>query len=333
MVILEKNDFIISNNTILSYVGKDKMVFVPAVIDGIKIRRVGEGAFFNNRNIIYLRLGEGISEIGERAFEGCDHLHDLRLPASLNSISSNAFSGAKRLTNINFYARVSYPEFENIKEGMIALARGGAIVDPMLLGTDTLNYIRKFQNGNLISRVPEPGTLGFIYANQGKGGLNNGGIKWTYVIKEYADRYRLGEKTVQNEESAFTNRIENGCAEISFEHNEEGEDRFFAMSQEYEPDNMSLVFFQEEGSVDDSGITLHLMLRYAVYYCYSGVKINIHSKEYYYRNRYYFNSDVSIPFVRVKSDPCIFDENGPLPPNSEIGELAESMYGALCGLI
>ncbi len=77
--------------TILSYMGDETVVTLPALIDGAKVVKIGQSAFSNNLMIEKAILPEGLESIGAFAFSGCENLREIVLPSTLEQISDSAF--------------------------------------------------------------------------------------------------------------------------------------------------------------------------------------------------------------------------------------------------
>ncbi len=98
---------------------------VPETIDGLPVRRIGNGAFLNCSRLTSVSLpstlreigenafgwctsltnvtfAEGTSHIGRNAFSNCVSLAAITLPASLARIEENVFVRCESLTNVTF---------------------------------------------------------------------------------------------------------------------------------------------------------------------------------------------------------------------------------------
>lgn len=89
-------EFEIEGDILVSYRGSKTDVVVP---DGIKV--IGEGAFFNQSNLLSVVLPEGITTIEDAAFNGCRRLEKIEMPGSLQTIGSKVFSGCQALKDID----------------------------------------------------------------------------------------------------------------------------------------------------------------------------------------------------------------------------------------
>ncbi|MBR5288575.1 MAG: leucine-rich repeat domain-containing protein [Clostridia bacterium] len=84
-------DFDASTGTIKLYNGFDACVEIPAEIDGVAVKAIGEHAFESHRYLCFLTLPEGLETIGESAFEWCSNLKHVNFPSTLKTIESRAF--------------------------------------------------------------------------------------------------------------------------------------------------------------------------------------------------------------------------------------------------
>ncbi len=89
------------------YSGSDSDVFIPARIDGIEVKKLGDGVFENNADINSATFGEGICEIGDSAFKNAESLVCVVTPESLEIIGNNAFEGDVSFNSIVLYDNVS----------------------------------------------------------------------------------------------------------------------------------------------------------------------------------------------------------------------------------
>jgi hypothetical protein len=78
---------------IKGYTGKVTAVKIPATIEGMPVREIGKGAFFNS-NITSVTFPAGLTTIGERAFSACPELTDVVIPDSVTTIGVGAFGSS-----------------------------------------------------------------------------------------------------------------------------------------------------------------------------------------------------------------------------------------------
>ena len=80
---------------------------IPAVIAGLPVTAIGEGAFQNNTWLREVRLPETVTTLHEFAFDGCDHLENLNLPDCLRRIEMCAL-GLTSLRTVNVPAGTEF---------------------------------------------------------------------------------------------------------------------------------------------------------------------------------------------------------------------------------
>ena len=78
--------------TILSYIGKEKSVTVPAEINGLPVTEIGESAFADS-SVTSVVLPDTVTEIEWFAFSGCYALKSVTAGASVTEIGYGAFDG------------------------------------------------------------------------------------------------------------------------------------------------------------------------------------------------------------------------------------------------
>ena len=84
-------DFDASTGTILFYKGFDACVDIPAEMNGVPVKAIGENAFYNHDYLCCLTLPEGLETIGTSAFEWCENLLHIQFPSTLKTIGNRAF--------------------------------------------------------------------------------------------------------------------------------------------------------------------------------------------------------------------------------------------------
>ncbi len=86
---------------ITGYTGKATNLSIPSKLAGYSVIEVEEEAFLGNKNLISVKLAEGIDTIGFSAFAYCVNLKKMILPKSLEYIEADALYFCKKLTSIN----------------------------------------------------------------------------------------------------------------------------------------------------------------------------------------------------------------------------------------
>lgn len=76
---------------IKKYIGSEKNVTIPSVINGRNVVALLDGVFMSNSEIETVVIPEGVKQIGENCFNNCSHLKNVTLPDSLERIGNFAF--------------------------------------------------------------------------------------------------------------------------------------------------------------------------------------------------------------------------------------------------
>ena len=76
-------------------------MFIPAEIDDLPVKGIGNGAFQGFTSLTGIELPDSVTSIGAEAFSGCSGLTDIEIPDSVTFIGAEAFSGCSGLTDIS----------------------------------------------------------------------------------------------------------------------------------------------------------------------------------------------------------------------------------------
>ena len=85
-----------SGITITGYTGSDKILYLPASIDGVKVTEIGREAF-KGASFNKVVLPNGIEKIDWFAFSECTYLECVEIPDSVKKIEYGVFDGVKKL--------------------------------------------------------------------------------------------------------------------------------------------------------------------------------------------------------------------------------------------
>ena len=77
-----------------------QQIEIPATHRGLPITEIAEGAFYENKNVTKVVLGENIRKIGAFAFSYCENLQTVVLNEGLEQIDDWCFSDCKKLSRI-----------------------------------------------------------------------------------------------------------------------------------------------------------------------------------------------------------------------------------------
>lgn len=92
--------------TITKYTGSDSSVYIPDMIDGRKVVKIGEEAFSGNKTIEHVRFSAYLEKIGESAFKECSSLQEAVFPASMTYIGDDSFYDCTSISDIVFGSAV-----------------------------------------------------------------------------------------------------------------------------------------------------------------------------------------------------------------------------------
>lgn len=86
--------------TITGYSGRDVDVVIPAMIDGRRVTKIGDKAFYDLR-VTSVVIPEGVTEIENRAFERCSKLTSVTIPETVVTIGEHAFESCSKLASVS----------------------------------------------------------------------------------------------------------------------------------------------------------------------------------------------------------------------------------------
>lgn len=86
--------------TITGYSGRDVDVVIPAEIDGRRVTKIGEKAFYGLK-VTSVVIPEGVVAIEARAFERCSKLTSVTIPETVVSVGAHAFESCSKLTSVS----------------------------------------------------------------------------------------------------------------------------------------------------------------------------------------------------------------------------------------
>ena len=115
---VETTDFAIENNVMLRYVGSQTDVMIPDGVAEIagnafkgrmvvsvsmpeSVKRIGDFAFHECRELKRIRFSDNLESIGEYAFCSCSSLEEITLPDRLQRVGSCAFEWCSKLRHIS----------------------------------------------------------------------------------------------------------------------------------------------------------------------------------------------------------------------------------------
>ena len=94
--------------SITYYKGNDTDVTIPYAIDKKTVTEIGAHAFDCHRDIVSVKIPNGVRSIGNAAFFDCDSLANIEIPDSVIFIDANAFCNCSSLTSIRLPNNLTY---------------------------------------------------------------------------------------------------------------------------------------------------------------------------------------------------------------------------------
>ncbi len=157
-----KSEFVVENNTLVSYKGNDARVIIPSEVDGEAIIFIDRFAFDTNQSIETVVIPEGVEIICSEAFKNCYNLKKVIVPESLVDICAYAFSGCYDLKPVELKSEWTtinedaYTDADgNVPVSFFAssdyIMDGGTIVS--YNGTDTELVIPETINGVVVTAI------------------------------------------------------------------------------------------------------------------------------------------------------------------------------------
>lgn len=101
--VADQSDFIFNSTSgiITGYNGKDSILIIPSVINGVPVKEIGEDAFKNNLKLASVTIPDSVTNIENCAFEGCSNLISVTIPLSVEVVHSDSFKWCSNLIDIN----------------------------------------------------------------------------------------------------------------------------------------------------------------------------------------------------------------------------------------
>ncbi len=133
------------------YLGKEKTVIIPEIIEGLPVERMGE-TFYNCVFLEKVVLPDSITKIDERVFQNCVNLVDVNIPKGVKNISFYAFDGCEKLEHIELHDQIT-------EISSYAFSRCTSLKTVKLPKQLNRIYGRAFLNCTLIENVEFPEEL------------------------------------------------------------------------------------------------------------------------------------------------------------------------------
>ena len=117
-----------AGNQVIGYNGVSENVVIPDMVDGHKITKIADKAFYNNKTIKSVVIGNNVTSIGMKAFAGCSKLTSVTIGDSVKVISYYAFHGCKNISEIDFGSKLTV--VRNHAFGGLTFMDGESVLEP-----------------------------------------------------------------------------------------------------------------------------------------------------------------------------------------------------------
>ncbi len=106
--------YVTENNaiTITSYSGPGGQELIPDNINGLPVRRIGDGAFYWCSSLTHITIPSSVTTIGNGAFYWCSSLTSVTILGNVHSIEDWTFENCPSLTNVTM--PTASPTSENL---------------------------------------------------------------------------------------------------------------------------------------------------------------------------------------------------------------------------
>ncbi len=114
---LDDSDFVVSDTGVITkYNGGKKDIFIPTILNGIKVKKI-DSYVFSGKPIEILDIDEGITSIGYMSFVNCYNLTNINIPY-VERLDNYCFAGCSNLEQIELPECLSY-----VQSGMFVNCR------------------------------------------------------------------------------------------------------------------------------------------------------------------------------------------------------------------
>jgi hypothetical protein len=134
--------------------GKAVVIRIPATIQGMSVREIGERVFDNNQNITSVVIPTGVTKIGNYAFNNCRKLTSVNIPEGITEIGNFAFANCP-LTTITLpqsLETIGWKAFMNTKITAITIPAITKIGEAVFMNCYNLRTVKLTEGIEKISK-------------------------------------------------------------------------------------------------------------------------------------------------------------------------------------
>lgn len=214
-----------TTGTITGYIGNKPNIVIPAAINGVLVKSIGNSVFAYMATIKTVAIPDTVTSIGDKAFYGCIELTKIKIPNSVTTIGNSAFEACVKLNSIkipNSVTSVGSNIFLNTRlndytgPGTYTAVKPLSYTDESQFDFDPdAGMIVKYNGSNKVVIVPE--TIGGVEVK----GIMGNSYDRGFAGNNYAEIVVLPDTIESISNSAFINsalktiNIPNGITKIA----------------------------------------------------------------------------------------------------------------------
>ncbi|WP_026653961.1 leucine-rich repeat protein [Butyrivibrio proteoclasticus] len=313
MFMKSDGDFLVLDDTIVLYKGKGPKVVFPAVIDGHRIKTIGNEVVSGRTDIEEIVVERGIEVINTLSFERLPELMRIQLPDTLNHIGRQTFAEDHKLSQLDFMLHLSESEYKELLEDSCGGSEGLRVCG---------SYIKKFDFYKALKEAPIVGTFMFKPVTQLDKKVRTlvaiqrldvyrtittnidlvGGDSFEFFSEAEVDRNDITRKIALLQKKEYINP---DTADVD-RYNDQ---RLKNHEVFREPNTMLPCFHEDNVSFENGEVIVKIEMLIGTFYWNSVRRVVVQGKNYYSVDRYYL-TDEEFQSYRRKRSGIYFDENG-----------------------
>ena len=103
-----EEDFTITEDGAVSYIGNDSFVRIPKEINGIKVTAINSYGFYYKEKLEHVIVPDSVTVINDGAFADCQNLSNLELPMNLEFVGTSVIDNTKILKDFEDSGDIGY---------------------------------------------------------------------------------------------------------------------------------------------------------------------------------------------------------------------------------
>ena len=290
-------DYLVAEDTIVSYTGTNSTVDVPGMFDKIHLSRIGNGAF-SELNIEYLKLPYGVQRIEDGAFQWNFNMRCIKIPGTVQCLGENLFLGCSQLNEIIWYGiELEKNIYQKLKEDSIKA------MDDIFVAEHIPSFIsdtgfKGIENTPALAIPPNIPVL-FKFDNAEDGHITDALFRETeHFCFNKNDNFK-------SENAAFIYQMElNKFGVVSYV-SEIANDIAVKTEKPLAKEKTYIFTFDDKKTKEKQGkMYIDAAIKFGYFFWQSGQKVICDKKDYYVYRRLYLSSKKEIEYV--KEDVAIY---------------------------